>query len=318
VEAANMVESRPTSNIANVFVGRQREMAELTAALDDAMSGHGRLVMLVGEPGIGKTRTAQELAVLAENRGAQVLWGRSYEDEGMPPYWPWVQTLRAYIHRVSAEQLIVEMGRGAAAIADVVPEIHDKISGINPSPSLEPEAARFRLFDSIATFLKNASQSQPLMLVLDDLHWADQSSLRLLEFLVRELGESRLLLVGCYRDTELSRQHNLAETLAQLSREPVFRRQVLRGLGQDELGEFIEATTGGQLSQELTGSLYAHTEGNPFFMIEVVRLLSESGDLSAGHIGSLEGLRIPEGVREVIGQRLNRLSKLCNQMLTTA
>ncbi|MCI0860280.1 MAG: DUF2791 family P-loop domain-containing protein, partial [Chloroflexi bacterium] len=301
-----MVESRPTSDIARVFVGREQEMAELKAALDDALSGHGRLVMLVGEPGIGKTRTTQELASYAENRGAKVLWGRCYEEEGTPPYWPWVQTLRSYVQQAGTEQLIAEMGRGAAAIADVVPEIHDKITDLKPSPALEPEAARFRLFDTVTTFLKNAAQNQPLMLVLDDLHWADRSSLSLLEFLGRELGESRLLLVGCYRDTELSRQHPLAETLAQLSREPVFRRQVLRGLGQDELGRFIEATTGVQLSQELTDILYAHTEGNPFFMTEVIRLLSESGELTAEHIGTHEGLRIPEGVREVIGQRLNR------------
>ncbi len=109
-----------------------------------------------------------------------------------------------------------------------------------------------------------------------DLHWDDKSSLLLLEFLARELGESRLLLVGCYRDTEISRQHNLTETLARLSREPVFRRQVLRGLSQDELGPFFEAITGVQLSQELADKLYVHTEGNPFFMTEAIRLLSES------------------------------------------
>ena len=102
------------------------------------------------------------------------------------------------------------------------------------------------------------------MLVLDDLHWADRSSLLLPEFLARELVESRILLVGCYRDTDLSRQHTLTETLAQLSREPVFRRQVLRGLGQDDLGEFIKSTTGVQLPQNLTDTLYVHTEGNPF------------------------------------------------------
>ena len=274
--------------------------------------------MLMGEPGIGKTRTTQELASYAERQGAKVLWGRCYEREGVPPYWPWVQAMRAYIKSASAEQLIAELGRGAAAIADVIPEIHDKIPDLKLSRSQEPEAARFRLFDSITTFLKNAAQNQPLMLVLDDLHWADRSSLSLLEFVARELGESRLLLVGCYRDTELSRQHPLAETLAQLSREPVFRRQVLRGLGQDEFGQYIASATGFQLSPELTGAIYAHTEGNPFFMTEVIKLLEESGELTAGHIGASEELRVPEGVRDVIGQRLNRLSQQCNDVLTTA
>ena len=314
----SLLAPQPNRDIGSVFVGRQREMAELTAALEDAVSGQGRLFMLVGEPGIGKTRTTQELASYAENRGTKVFWGRCYEEEGAPPYWPWVQTMRSYIQQVSAEQLIAEMGTGAAYVAEIVPEIRVKLPDLETPPVLEPEAARFRLFDSITTFLKNASQPQPLMLVLDDLHWADRSSLLLLEFLARELGSSRLLLVGCYRDTELSRQHPLAETTARLSREPVFRRQVLGGLGQDELGRFVEATTGVQSSQELTNTLHARTEGNPFFMTEVVRLLSESGDLTVGHIGAPEGLKIPEGVREVIGQRLNRLSDECNQLLTNA
>ena len=213
--------------------------------------------------------------------------------------------------------LVAEMGRSAAVIADVVPEICDKTT-VKPPVVLDPDAARFRLFDSITTFLKKASQMQPLVLVLDDIHWADRSSLLLLEFLARELGECRLLLVGCYRDTELSRQHPLAATLAHLSREPVFRRQVLRGLDRDELGQFIEATTGVQLSQESADTLYAHTEGNPFFMTEVIRLLSESGELTVGHIGTPEGIRVPEGVREVIGQRLSQLSDQCNEVLTTA
>ena len=236
----------------------------------------------------------------------------------VPPYWPWVQAMRAYVQRTNAEQLITEMGPGAGDIAEIVPDIRGKLPDLEKPPALEPQAAGFRLFDSITTFLKDAAQNQPLMLVLDDLHWADRSSLSLLEFLARELGESRLLLVGCYGDTGLSRQHPLAETLAQLSREPIFRRQTLRGLAEDEFEQFIEATTGFELARQLTGTLYAHTEGNPFFMTEVIRLLSESGELTAEHIGTPEGLRIPEGVREVIEQRLNRLSDECSQVLTTA
>ena len=178
-----MVESHRTGDIDRVFVGRTQELAQLKAALDDALSGQGRLFMLVGEPGIGKTRTTQELASYAENRGAQVFWGRCYEEEGAPPYWPWVQIMRAYVAQAVAEQLGIEMGAGAADIAEIVPNIRGKITDLATPPALEPEAARFRLFDSITTFLKNAAQSQPLMLVLDDLHRADRSSLLLLEFL---------------------------------------------------------------------------------------------------------------------------------------
>jgi predicted ATPase len=304
-----------------VFVGRHQEMAELKAALDEALAGQGRLVMLVGEPGIGKTRTAQELAAIAEQRGARVLWGWCYEEEGAPPYWPWVQSLRAYGQQLDPDQLRALMGPGAADIAEIVPEIREKLPGLEPPPALEPEQARFRLFDSITAFVKNAAQAQPLMLVLDDLHWADKSSLLLLPFLARELGGSRLLVVGCYRDVELSRQHPLSEALAQLSRESAgggFRRVLLRGLSQGDSEPFIQAMAGIQPPQRLVDTIYTNTEGNPFFMKEVVRLLSERGELTAEEVGGPRGIRIPEGVREAIGQRLNRLTEPCNQTLTTA
>jgi predicted ATPase len=208
------------------FVGRQREMGELKGALEQALSGQGRLVMLAGEPGIGKTRTVQELASYAASRGTRVLWGWCYEEASAPPYWPWVQPIHAYVQQRDSEQLRSEMGPGAADIAEVVSEVQGKLPSLEPPPALPPEQARFRLFDSIATFLKSAAQSQPLMLVLDDLHWADKPSLLLLQFLARQLGESHLLAVGCYRDLELSRQHPLSEALAQLSRLPVFQREL--------------------------------------------------------------------------------------------
>ncbi|MCI0825634.1 MAG: serine/threonine-protein kinase PknK, partial [Chloroflexi bacterium] len=201
-----------------VFVGRQREMGDLKACLEDTLSGRGRLVMLVGEPGIGKTRTAQELATYAGLRGAQVLWGRSYEEQGVPAYWPWVQAIRSYVRERDPEQLRSEMGAGAADIAEVVSDVRERLPNLPPPPQLEPEQARFRLFDSIAAFLKTASQRQPLVLVLDDLHWADQPSLLLLQFVARELGGARLLIIGTYRDMELSRQHPLAEALGELTR----------------------------------------------------------------------------------------------------
>ena len=168
-----MVESQlphnPTPGLSpfrGTFVGRQQELAGLKAALEESLAGRGRLVMLVGEPGIGKARLAQELASLAEQRGAQVLWGRSYEEEGAPPYWPWVQPIRSYVQQADPQQLASEMGPGATDIADLVPEIRGKLPDLELSPSLEPEQARFRLFDSIASFLKNAAQSRPTMVVL--------------------------------------------------------------------------------------------------------------------------------------------------------
>ena len=320
-----MVESQPHINPApgvspsrGNFVGRQQELAELKAALEDALSGHGRLVMLAGEPGIGKTRTAQELANHAQVRGARVLWGRCHEERGAPPYWPWLQAIGIYVQEQDPERLRQEMGEGAPDIGELFAEVRSKLPDLAKPATLEPEQARFRLFDSICTFLKNAARSQPLMLVLDDLHWADQPSLLFLQFLAREMGEGSLLVVGTYRDVELSRQHPLSETLAQLTREPVFQRHLLRGLTQIETHQFIASASNIQPSQSLVDTVYSQTEGNPFFMGEVIRLLSDQGDLEAEDFGSRQGVRIPEGVREVIGQRLNRLSESCNQMLTVA
>jgi DNA-binding CsgD family transcriptional regulator/tetratricopeptide (TPR) repeat protein len=301
------------------FVGRQREMDELKAALEEAISGHGRLVMLVGEPGIGKTRTAQELANQAQELGAQVWWGRCYEEQGTPPYWPWVQAVRSYVREGDQEGLLAEMGAGASNIAEILPEVKEKLPDLPPPPGLDtPEYARFRLFDSIATFLKVVSRIQPLVLVLDDLHWADKPSLLLFQFMATEIANSRLMLLGTYRDVELSRQHPLSETLAQLSREPVFRRIVLRGLSQDDTHRFVELTAGISPTSRLAQAIHSHTEGNPFFMGEVVRLLQERGELSDKYASLPQGMRIPEGVREVIGQRLNRLSQQCNEALTLA
>ncbi|MCI0799262.1 MAG: AAA family ATPase, partial [Chloroflexi bacterium] len=256
----------------------------------------------------------QELASYAEQRGAQVLWGWCYEGEGAPPYWPWVQLMRAYVQQAGTEQLTAEMGPGAADIAEIVPEIRGKLPDLETPPVLEPEPARFRLFDSITTFLKNAAQRQPLMLVLDDLHWADRSSLLLLEFLAREIGTSRLLLVGAYRDVEVSRRHPLSQTLGTLVREQIFHRVQLDGLTQQEVGELVEGSAGITLTLEAAEVIHKRTDGNPFFVGEITRQVTLDNITEDQGWASV----IPEGVRDAIGRRLIRLSDQCNQMLTTA
>ena len=304
-----------------VFVGRQREMGELKAALEDALSGRGRLVTLVGEPGIGKTRTAQELATYARMRGAQVLWGRCHESRGAPPFWPWVQAIRSYVREREPDRLRSEMGSGAADIAEIVSDVRERIPDLPPSPQLDdPEQARFRLFDSVTAFLKSASRGQPLAIILDNLHWADKPSLLLLEFLAQEFSDSRLLVIGTYRDVDLSRQHPLAETLGELTKERLFQRVLLRGLSQQDVGRFIEITSGVGPPRGLLQAVHAQTEGNPLFVTEVVRLLVQEGELNQERLKDRDSweVRIPEGVREVIGRRLNRLSARCNEMLTIA
>jgi class 3 adenylate cyclase len=299
-----------------IFVGRDKEMDELRAGLEDALSGRGRLMMLVGEPGIGKTRTSEEFATYARLRNVQVLWGRCYEGEGAPAYWPWVQIIRSYAHDKEPKELMSEMGPGAADIAQVVSEVKERLPGLPAPPQLEPEQARFRLFDSITTFLKNASQGGPLMVVLDDLHWADKPSLLLLQFLAKELRGSRLMVLGTYRDVELRRQHPLAQTLGELNRENLSQRVLLRGLTEEDVRRFIEVTAGTSPPDTLVAAVYRETEGNPFFVNEIVRLLVADGRLEKAEGVTEWSVTIPQSVREVVGRRLDHLSEECNRVLT--
>jgi predicted ATPase len=210
------------------------------------------------------------------------------------------------------------MGPGAADIADVVSEVRERLPGLPAPPRLDPEQARFRLFDSITTFLRNASGAKSLALVLDDLHWSDKPSLLLLQFLVRNLAGARLLVVGTYRDVELSRQHPLSETLAELASAQAAERVLLRGLDERDVGRFIEQTANVAPPASLVSAVYRETEGNPFFVHEVVRLLAREGRLEHPERESSWSLSVPQGVREVVGRRLNTLSEDCNRVLTIA
>ena len=301
-----------------VFVGRGYELDELRAALDDAMRGRGSLALLVGEPGIGKTRVADELATYASLRGAQVLWGRCYESEGAPVYWPWVQVIRSYVHASDEATLRSEMGTGAADIAQVVSNIHDRLPGLPAPPALEPDQARFRLFDSVTTFLKNAARDRPLVLILDDIHSADEPSLMLLQFLARELRGAPMLVVATYRDIELGRHHPLSKVAAVLAGENLSRRVVLRGLAQADVARYIEMTTRLTPPKGLVEAVFRETEGNPFFVSEVVRLLAAEGRLDTGTPSTSWSVGIPQGVREVVGRRLEHLTPDCNKVLTIA
>ena len=320
-----MVESYPASDIGRVFVGRQQEMAQLRAALDDAVSGQGRLVMLAGEPGIGKTRITQELASYAEQQGAQVLWGWCYE-EGSLPYLPFVEALRAYVLSRDSDDLRQELGAGAADVARIVSEVKDKLP-VEHRPPGDPEEDRYRLLQAVSDFLKNAAQPRPLMLVLEDLQDADGATLGLLAHVARNLSGARLLLVGTYRDVEMDRAHPLSGALANLRRIPSFSRVLLRGLTLDEVQRMVEASAGQEIPSGLAEALERQTEGNPLFVQEVLRYLVEEGLVSreGGRWSPTEDLtaeelvgRIPEGLRDVIGKRLSRLSDECNRLLAVA
>jgi DNA-binding NarL/FixJ family response regulator len=306
---------------AEVFVGRQQEVETLCAALDAACAGGGRLALLAGEPGIGKTRTALELTAHAERRDARIVWGRCHEEEGAPPHWPWMQILRAVAAARNPHDLRADLDTGASDIADIVPDIRARLPDLDPPTRLsDPSGTRFRLFGSIARFLVNASRRQALVLVLDDLHWADVPSLRLLEFLAHEMADSRLLLVGTYRETDLSRRHRLSDTLGALARVPHVVRLHMTGLGADDVRRFVATAAGVVPPAWLVSAIHSQTEGNPLFVREVVRFLAQGGHFSkaASSAAAPPSIRLPEGVREVIGRRLNLLPPDCNAVLAVA
>ena len=297
------------------FVGRERELGELVAGLDDAFAGSGRLFLLVGEPGIGKSRLGEELIAHARERGARVLVGRCWEAGGAPAYWPWMQSLRPYIRDADADSLRSQLHEGAGDVARLFPELRDLLADLPPAPTGESEGARFRLFDHMTAFLRNVAAERPLVLVLDDLHAADEPSLLLLRFVARELGESRLLIVGSFRDLDPTLAEPLATTLTELTREPVTRTLALTGLDEADVARFIELATPDGSAAELSATVHAETEGNPLFVGEIVRLLAAERRLGEP---ATRPLAIPQSVREVIGRRLRHLSDECNRLLSLA
>ena len=300
----------------STFVGREPELAELVAGLDDAFAGAGRLFLLVGEPGIGKSRLAEELIAHARARDARVLVGRCWEAGGAPAYWPWVQALRAYVRESDTAALRSQVGAGAAELAQIVPELREHFPDVPEPPALESEGARFRLFDATAQILRNASARRPILLLLDDLHAADAPSLLLLRFLCRELGSTRMLVLGTYRDVDPVPGEPLIETLAEVVREPVTSRIPLGGLNEREVGEYVELTASEIASPELVAGLTEGTEGNPLFLGEIVRLLALEGVVSES--SAEVRLAIPQTVRDVIARRLTHLSPECNRLLVVA
>jgi tetratricopeptide (TPR) repeat protein len=301
-----------------VLVGRDGELGELLAGLDDAACGAGRLFLLAGDPGIGKSRLAYEAAARARDRGFKVVWGRCWEAGGAPAYWPWVQALRALVRGVGREELVPQLGAGAPFVAQIVAEVAEILPEVGPPPPMGAEAARFGLFDAVAAFLRNAGAGQPLMVVLDDLHAADAPSILLLRFVARELGEARLLVLGAYRDMELDRGHPLAVALAELSREPAARHVRLSGLAKAGVACLIREVTGVVPREGVAAAVHRDTEGNPLFVGEVARLLAAEGRLERAGDPAGMGLAIPEGIRAVIGRRVARLPEPCGRVLGLA
>jgi DNA-binding SARP family transcriptional activator len=310
LEASDRAETEPAGG-AEAFVGRREELRDLHAALERGLAGRGGVFLLAGEPGIGKSRLAEEAARRAEDRGATVLWGRGWEAGGAPAYWVWVQALRSYVQGVDPGTLRRQLGRGAPEIAQILPALRDVLPDLGEPTAPESEGARFRLFDAVTSFLRAAAGTRPLALIFDDLHAADTPSLLLLQFVARELSRERIVVIATFRDVAPVPGDVLTATLAELARERGTRRIALQGLPLADVARIIHSTTGLDPPEALTEAIHAETEGNPLFVTEVARLLASEDRLEA------EAWRpaIPPGVREVIGQRLRLVSEGCRSTL---
>jgi tetratricopeptide (TPR) repeat protein len=319
-------EVAPTENplYRRVFVGREPELQQLQGAFDSAMSGKGALMMVMGEPGIGKTALCEQLATYVTLRGGKTLVGHCYEEGSLSlPYLAFVEAMRSYVLTREVKDLREELGTGAADVARIVSEIRDRLK-VKPRPQKDPEEERYRLMQAVTSFLTNAASVQPLLVVLEDLHDADKGTLDMLIHVSRNLAGARLLIVGTYRDVEVDRTHPLSAALAELRRVATYGRVILRGLNADEVRRMLESITRESVPWGMAEAVHRQTEGNPLFVQEVVRYLAEEGLITRkegkwrpAKDTPLE-MNIPEGLRDVIGKRLSLLSKECNQLLSIA
>ncbi len=306
------------------LIDREEEVAALKRALESMLSAKGQVVFVAGEPGIGKTRLAEELLVYARLRGALALVGHCYEQEVNVPYLPFAESLRAAVRGIPGDRLAALVGPYASELVKLVPELSQRIPELHTTPPLEPDQERMRLYDNVVGFLAGLARAQPLVLMLDDLHWADAATLQLLRHLARSIRAERLLILGTYRDVEVDRTHPLSSALSEMNRERLYRRVLVRGLAPQFVAAMIQSIIQAPqpVSDELRDLIYQETEGNPFFVEEVLKHLVETGALylEAGRWERkpIEEIDIPQSVREVIGRRLERVSESSQRVLGLA
>jgi len=305
------------------FVGRESERAELRRLLEETIRGQGALVMIGGEPGVGKTRLAEELLLEARQRGVLAWTGHCYEMEGAPPYIPFVEMLEASARTVPPEALREVLGDAAPEVAKLLPELRRLFPDIPPPLELPPEQERRYLFNSVREFIERASRVQPLLLTLEDLHWGDDATLLLLQHIAQQLSQVPVLILGTYRDVELDVARPLARALRELTRQRLAERLTLKRLPEEDVSAMLRLLSGQEPPAALVHEVYRETEGNPFFVEEVYRHLSEQGKLFDAEARWRSDLRVseldvPEGVRLVVGQRLERLNEEYRRALAAA
>ncbi|MFC7545705.1 ATP-binding protein [Plantactinospora sp. GCM10030261] len=317
------------SGVDQHIIGREHAVAVLRAEVDRVVGSHGGLVLVAGEAGIGKTTLVTGAAEEARRRGALVLGGSCWDSDRAPGYWPWVQVIRGLRRGVPATEwatsldmigpdLLVLLGEGRDA-----PAAGSDGHGVGPAGDVDATgdpggaggarttggegADEFRRHDAVTTALVSASQRRPVVVLLDDLHWADGATLRLLEFAARHTWFERLLLIGTYRDVEVDSPGHPAQPLLA----PLLSRATpltLTGLSGDEVGILIERTVGRRPGSDLVAEVHRRTGGNPFFVEQTARLWQSDGAVE----------RVPPGVREAVRRRLSLLPAEVADALTTA
>jgi class 3 adenylate cyclase len=314
----------PTALLAHPpFVGRAAERTKFTRKLQDAREGQGGLVLVAGEPGIGKTRLTEEFAESASEFGAVVLAGRCYEGEWAPPYGPFAEAIAGYTRVAEPDQLRQDLGAGAPSIARVVAAVRERLPAIPEAAPLQPDEERVRLLDAVSQFLIAIAARTPVVVIIDDLHWADKDSIAMLRHVARSAPCHRLLLVGAYRDVEVDRAHPLSEALGALPRETRYQHLPLKGLERAEVAELLETVADQEVPEALVSTISTETSGNPFFIREVLLHLVEEGTIfrREGRWTSnlaITEIGIPEGVKQVVGRRIGRLSAAAQSLLSVA
>jgi class 3 adenylate cyclase/tetratricopeptide (TPR) repeat protein len=308
-------------------IGRDAEASLLTDAFKRVAAREGREIVLVsGEAGIGKTTLATQVARDAFEAGAVVLLGRCDEDLGVP-YGPFAEALSHYVTYASEAMLQSHVQSLGAELAKIVPTLRQRVAELPAPQSADPDTERYLLYNAVVGLLGEMSEEAPIVLVLDDLQWADQPSLQLLRRVVANTASLPLLIIGTYRRSELSNRHPLTETLAELRRETAVSRIELAGLDGTEVLAFMEAAAGHALDHDGVGlahALYRETDGNPFFVGEMLRHLSETGAIFQDESGrwsaaaDFETMAMPDSVRMVIGARVSRLGETVSQVLPLA
>lgn len=317
---------RLASSVRVGFAGRSQERDRLARQFQKVSAGALGVALVVGEPGIGKTRLAMSAAVAAHAQGAAVLLGRCDEDISVP-YQPWIEALGHLVTHAPASVLNKLGPRKLADLAGLVSEVLDRYKVLPSRLQTDPETDRYLLFSAVVGLLEAAGEVDPVVLLLDDLHWADKPSLILLRYVLQSSRPLRLQVIATFRDSEVTASRDLAEFLSALHREPVAERLSLLGLQESDIVEMIETAAGHPVDSDgmaLARALCRDTDGNPFYLGEMLRHLAESGQLVQGEddrriarvdVGSVG---LPPSVREVVGQRVARLGATAQHVLRLA